>query len=119
MKMNYFVFGTNAIGKAIAFYDSLFQGSGFTKVHSEGRMTIWAKGDCMFGIAEPYDGNAATNGNGTMLGLNVDVPEEVDRLYKLALELGGTCEGEPGLRMGRRSAYVRDLDKNKICLFAN
>lgn len=117
MKMNYFLFGTNDIRKAIDFYDTLFDGSGLNKVHSEGRMTIWANEDFMFGVAEPYDGNAATNGNGTMLGLNLGSAEEIDRFYNTALELGGTSEGEPGIRMGRYSAYVRDLDKNKICLF--
>lgn len=117
MKINYFVFGTNDMEKAIGFYDAFFEGSGVNKVHSEGRMTVWADAEFMFGIAEPFDGNAATNGNGTMLGLNLDSSDEVDRLYKKALALGGVSEGEPGIRSGRYSAYVRDLDKNKICLF--
>ena len=39
------------------------------------------------------------------------------RVYKKALEVGGTDEGKPEIRSGRFSAYVRDLDKNKICIF--
>ncbi len=115
--MNYFVFGTNHMQKAIQFYDLLFENTGVNKVHSEGRMTVWANEEFMFGIAEPFDGNQATNGNGTMLGLNVGSKEEVTRLYTKALEIGGTSEGEPEVRSGRYSAYIRDLDQNKVCLF--
>lgn len=117
MKMNYFVFGTNDKKKAVEFYDAFFEGCGLSKMHDEGRMTLWANEDMMFAIAEPFDGKAASNGNGTMLGFNVSSAAEVDRLYAKALELGGVSEGEPELRSGRYSAYVRDLDKNKICLF--
>jgi len=80
-------------------------------------MTLWANEDFMFAIAEPFNGEDATSGNGTMLGFNLDSSTEVDRLYKKVLALGGTDDGEPGIRSGRYSAYVRDLDKNKICLF--
>ena len=36
-------------------------------------------------------------------------------LHKKAIELGGTCEGEPNQKGPRFSGYVRDLDRNKIC----
>lgn len=117
MKMNYFVFGTNNMQQAIRFYDALFEGSQINKVHSEGRMTLWAGEEFMFAVAEPFDGETATSGNGTMIGFNLGSSSEVEKLYKKALELGGKDEGEPGVRSGRFSAYVRDLDKNKICLF--
>ena len=117
MKLNYFVFGTNHLKAAISFYDEIFAGSGVSKIHSEGRMTIWAGDGFMFGVAEPFNGEPATFGNGTMLGINLDSASEIDRLYKKVLELGGTDEGEPGIRVGRYSAYVRDLDHNKICFF--
>ena len=71
----------------------------------------------MFGIAERFNEESASNGNGTMLGLNVGSSFEIERLYKKALALGGVCAGEPRIRSDRYSAYIRDLDKNKICLF--
>ncbi len=117
MKMNYFIFGTNNMQQAIRFYDALLESTGINRVHSEGRMTLWAGEDFMFAVAEPFDGEAATNGNGTMVGFNLDSSAEVERLHKTALEMGGTDEGEPRTRSGRFSAYVRDLDRNKICLF--
>jgi predicted lactoylglutathione lyase len=117
MKMNYFVFGTNDMDAAVAFYDALFADDGPARLHSGGRMTLWGGDDFMFALAEPFDAEPATRGNGTMLGLNVKSSDAVESLYRRALELGGTSEGEPGVRSGRFSAYIRDLDGNKICLF--
>ena len=117
MKMNYFVFGTNDKQKAVSFYEAFFEGCGLAKLHDEGRMTLWANEELMFAIAEPFDEQVASNGNGTMVGFNVNSSEEVDNLYQKALKLGGTSEGEPSIRSGMYSAYIRDLDKNKICLY--
>ena len=69
-------------------------------------------------IIKPYDEKAATVGNGVMVALIVDSTEKVDRIYKKALELGGTDEGGPGFRMGNfYAAYFRDLDGNKLNAF--
>ena len=100
---------------ATRFYDLLFEGIGLNKVAPTERMTYWLGEDFAFAVAIPFDENPATNGNGTMVGFNVGTAEEVKRLYKRAIELGGACEGEPNQRGPRFSAYVRDLDKNKIC----
>lgn len=115
--MNYFVFGTNSMDKAVAFYDELFSDCGLNKLHGQGRMTLWGNEDFMFALAEPFDEKPASNGNGTMLGLHVDSIEEVNRLHQKALDLGGASEGEPKIRSNMHSAYVRDLDKNKICFY--
>jgi uncharacterized glyoxalase superfamily protein PhnB len=117
MKMNYFVLGTNNMQLAVKFYDELFEGGEMKKLHAEGRMTLWGGNDFMFALAEPFDGKEATVGNGTMVGFNIGSSSEVVRLYNKALIIGGIDEGKPGIRSGRFSAYVRDLDKNKICLF--
>jgi len=100
--------------EAIKFYDSLFEHTELNQVFSTERMTFWQCEDFTFAIANPFDGEPANNGNGSMIGLNVGSAEEVERLYAKALELGGTCEGEPGQRGPKYSAYIRDLDKNKI-----
>jgi len=119
MKMNYFVFGTNNKEKAVAFYDELFDGCGLNKIQGQGRMTLWGNEEFMFAIAEPFDENPASNGNGTMLGFHVDSTEEVNRLHKKALDLGGMSEGEPRIRSNMHSAYIRDLDNNKICFYTS
>ncbi|WP_395373439.1 VOC family protein [Marinicella sp. W31] len=115
MKMNYCVVGTNNMQAAIKFYDALFEDLGLEKMIPSERMTYWLGEDFAFSVAIPFDEKPATNGNGTMVGFSMGVPEKVIKLYKKALELGGICEGEPNQRGPRFSAYVRDLDKNKIC----
>ncbi len=114
--MNYFVVGTNQMEAATQFYDELFAQAGLVKMTPAARMTYWLGEDFAFALAIPFDGEAATAGNGTMVGFSVGSAEEVTRLYHKALALGGRCEGAPGQRGPRFSAYVRDLDRNKICL---
>ncbi|EEX92523.1 VOC family protein [Vibrio orientalis] len=115
MKMNYFVVGTNNMQKATQFYDSLFEQSKLEKVVPTKRMTYWLGDDFAFAAALPFNEAPATNGNGTMVGFSVGSADEVTRMYDKAIELGAACEGEPGQRGPRFSAYVRDLDRNKIC----
>lgn len=117
MKMNYFVVGTNNKEASTKFYDSLFEQTELNQVLSTERMTFWQGGDFAFAIATPFDEKPATHGNGTMIGFDVGSTEEVQRLHEKAVELGGTCEGQPNQRGPRFSAYVRDLDKNKLCFF--
>ena len=56
------------------------------------RFIAWSTGPGSpgFSICHPYDGNAATVGNGVMIALAVDSRDKVDALYARALELGGT-----------------------------
>ncbi len=117
MKMSYFVVGTNDMEASTKFYDALFEQSDVQPALPQGRMTYWLGQDFAFAVARPFNEEPATHGNGTMLGLDVGSTDEVRRLHKLAIELGGSCEGEPDQRGPYFSAYVRDLDQNKLCLF--
>ncbi len=115
MKMNYFVVGTNDMVAAKTFYDALFAQSGLQSMSPSERMTYWLGEDFAFAVAKPFDTKPATNGNGTMVGFCFSGEEEVKRVHALAMELGGTCEGAPNQRGPKFSAYVRDLDGNKMC----
>ena len=115
MKMNYFVVGTNNMEASNKFYGALFAQSGLQRISPSDRMTYWIGEDFAFATATPFDTKPATNGNGTMLGFCVETQGEVKRLYALAIELGGFCEGAPGQRGPKFSAYVRDLGGNKLC----
>ncbi len=115
MKMNYFVVGTNDMEAARSFYDALFAQAGLQSISPSERMTYWMGDDFAFAAAIPFDQAPATRGNGTMVGFKVGPPEEVERMHGLAIQLGGTCEGTPGQRGPKYSAYVRDLDGNKLC----
>lgn len=118
MKMHYTVLGTNDLEAARKFYNALFEGAEITQIGATDRMVYWQIGEAAFAIAAPFDGHAATSGNGTMIGFDAGSAEEVDRLFKLALDLGGADEGAPSQKGPRYSGYVRDLDHNKLCLFA-
>ena len=115
--MRHVVLGTNNIESAIEYYNALFEGVGEFKTFNADRMHYWLFEDFTFAIAIPFDENPATNGNGTMIGFDMGTVEEVQRLYKRAIELGGTCEGEPSEKGPRFSGYVRDLDNNKLCFY--
>jgi predicted lactoylglutathione lyase len=67
----------------------------------------------------PYDGKPATVGNGVMVALAAGSRDNVDALYRKAMELGGKDEGPPGPRghSGFYAAYFRDLDGNKLNAF--
>lgn len=117
MKMNYVVLGTNNMKASVEFYDSLFEQTELNQIAATDRMTFWQGGDFAFAIALPFNEEPASNGNGTMVGFDVGSTEEVKRLHQKAIDLGGTSEGAPDLRGPRFSAYVRDLDKNKLCFY--
>lgn len=116
MKMNYFVVGTNDMDASKVFYDALFKDQGLQTFSPSDRMTYWMGDDFAFATAIPFDTKPATNGNGTMVGFCVGSKDDVERLHEMAIKLGGTCEGAPNQRGPKFSAYVRDLDGNKLCL---
>ena len=118
--IGYTTIGTNNLEKATAFYDALFAELGAGRFMDEERFVGWAvaPGQPVFSVCLPYDGNAATVGNGVMIALTVDSNEKVDALYAKAMELGCADEGPPGLRMdGFYAGYFRDLDGNKLNVF--
>ena len=97
------------------FYDALFEGAGLQSISPSDRMSYWIGDDFAFATAIPFDTKPATHGNGTMVGFCVGAKRDVERMHSLALKLGGTCEGLPNQRGPKFSAYVRDLDGNKLC----
>jgi len=116
----YTTLGTNDFARAAAFYDALFVEIGGKRLMDFGRLVAWGVDPAqpMFAICTPYDGKPATAGNGTMVALGVKNPQQVDALYKKALELGGTDEGPAGPRgPDFYIAYFRDLDGNKLNFF--
>jgi len=123
--IGYVVLGTNDLARAASFYDSLLAEMGVTRMMQLGdRGHAWAASmdKPMLCIMKPYDGRPATVGNGVMVGIAADSREQVDRIHRKALELGGTDEGPPGLRAdggeGFYAAYFRDLDGNKLDVFS-
>ena len=115
--IGYVTLGTNAIDKAAAFYDALFESIGASRVFETDTFIAWGTSMATpaLSIGKPFDGNPATVGNGVMVAIALDSAERVDAFHAKALELGGTDEGAPGARTETFYAgYFRDLDGNKL-----
>jgi catechol 2,3-dioxygenase-like lactoylglutathione lyase family enzyme len=119
--IGYVTLGTNDIERAAVFYDELLKLVGAGRFMETEKFIAWAVAPDKpaLSVTRPYDGNAATVGNGVMVALVVMTPEQVDAIHAKALELGGTDEGAPGPRgdSGFYAAYFRDLDGNKLNAF--
>jgi hypothetical protein len=118
--LGYGTVGSNRLAEAKAFYDTLFASVGIQSVfeHPSGGR-IYGKGNSLvFGVLGPFDGKAATVGNGSMFAFAFRTRAEVDAFHAQALKLGGKDEGAPGLRgEGFYFSYFRDLDGNKLCAY--
>ena len=69
-------------------------------------------------VMKPFDGQAATVGNGVMAAIVVDSPDKVDRVYQKAMALGAKDEGPAGPRGDSfHEGYFRDPDGNKLNVF--
>lgn len=126
--IGYVTVGTNNIDKARAYYASLLSTIGSKELmrldQAPNAFTLYgsAMGKPGLAVVKPHDGKAATVGNGVMVAIALDSRAKVDALHAKALELGGTCEGKPGVRgeegpQAFYGAYFRDLDGNKLCAF--
>ncbi len=119
--IGYVTLGTNDLEKAVAFYDELFATIGAGRFLETDLFVAWATAPEQAGLSvtKPFDGQAATVGNGVMVALVLDSKDKVDAFYEKAITLGATCEGKPGPRNidGFYAGYFRDLDGNKLNAF--
>lgn len=119
--IGYVTLGTNNYDAAAKFYDELLAVIGASRFMESDRFIAWAVSPTQpsLGIIKPFDGQAATVGNGTMVSLVVNSREKVDALHAKALALGGKDEGPAGPRgdSGFYAGYFRDLDGNKLNVF--
>lgn len=116
--ISHFNIGTNNIEAAEAFYSELLKLVNGALLFKNERMLFFGFGEqsAKLAVNLPHDGQPATVGNGCMVALAGTGREHVDAVYAKAIELGGTCEGAPGERLGGAvyGAYFRDLDGNKF-----
>jgi len=118
--VGYITLGTRDLARGAKFYDAIAKEFGVERMMETERFIAWGKpgGGAGIGLTLPYDGKAASVGNGVMVGLEAKDKAHVDRIYKLALSMGGTDEGPPGPRgEGFYAGYFRDPDGNKLNAF--
>lgn len=119
--IGYTTVGTNDFERALTFYDSLLSQLEAKRLYSNEREAYWGHtpDGVKFAVVRPFDGEPASAGNGSMVALRAENRQQVERVHRSALELGGTDEGAPGPR-GTGSffgAYFRDPDGHKVCVF--
>jgi catechol 2,3-dioxygenase-like lactoylglutathione lyase family enzyme len=126
--IGYVTLGSDDMPRARAYYDELLGTIGAKRImefgDDLGGFTMWGTGFDKPGLAvtNPYNKQPAVAGNGNMSAIPMDKRAKVDAFYAKALELGGTCEGPPGLRgddgpQAFYGAYFRDPDGNKLAAF--
>ncbi len=118
--IGYVTLGTNDLPRAAAYYDALLAEVGAKRMMDFGRGYAWGVSmeAPMLGIMKPFDGQAASAGNGAMVAFAVATRADVDRVYAKAMALGSKDEGPAGPRgEGFYAGYFRDLDGNKLNVF--
>ncbi len=120
--IGYVTLGTNDLPRAAAFYDKVAASLGYGRMMEEGEFIAWGdfeSGTAGLAATKPFDGEAASVGNGTMVALMVDSPDKVKDVYDIAIAEGAQDEGAPGPRGedGFYAGYFRDLDGNKLNVF--
>ena len=106
--------------RAAAFYDAIAREMGVGRMMETEQFIAWGRpdGSAGIGVTAPFDGRAASVGNGVMVALAAVDRGHVDRLPAVALASGGSDEGAPGERWpGFYAAYFRDPDGNKLNAF--
>lgn len=118
--IGYITLGTNDLQRGAAFYDSLFAELNVGRMMETEQFIAWngINDGAGIGLAKPFNGQEATAGNGNMVAFQLESPEQVDKMYRKAIELGASCEGPAGPRGEQFYAgYFRDLDGNKCNFF--
>jgi catechol 2,3-dioxygenase-like lactoylglutathione lyase family enzyme len=117
--------GCTDLARAAAFYDAVLTPIGLVRrsVTPDGGppAVCWIMPDQplpRFYVYIPFDGNAASAGNGSMVAFAAPSSTAVDAAHAAGLKTGGTDDGAPGPRdrygAGYYAGYLRDPDGNKV-----
>lgn len=119
--IGYVTIGVSDMERAKAFYSDLLGDLGAKVLLDMGRIAFIGKSmrEPMLAVCIPFNEEPNHPGNGNMLAIHPGSKEAVDAHYKKAIDLGATCDGEPGQRIPNQfyGAYVKDPDGNKLAFF--
>lgn len=121
--ISYITIGASDIDRAGVFYDAVLGALGSARQWRQGDWIGYGPDEdhATLMICTPENGQPAKAGNGIMVGLKAETPEQVHAFHAAALAHGGECAGPPGPRPaygeGYYLAYVRDPDGNKLAAF--
>lgn len=111
--------GADDVARAGAFYDAVLATLGIVREFRHGPAIAYrGDGPGRFFVMTPFDGAAASAGNGVHVAFAAPTRGHVDAFHAAALAAGGSDEGAPGLRPRYHEhyygAYVRDPEGNKL-----
>ncbi|WP_321869806.1 VOC family protein [Paraburkholderia tropica] len=127
--LSYIMLGSNDIPASDKFYTALLAPLGYEKAELGADKVVFSlpdvpdryNGPGAVYIAKPFNGEAATVGNGSMTAFRTTSKEKVEELHAAGLLAGGTDDGGPGFRDIYGDdfyvAYLRDPLGNKVALF--
>jgi catechol 2,3-dioxygenase-like lactoylglutathione lyase family enzyme len=116
----YVTIGSNDMPRSVRFYDAVLSALGHAKQFDEHGFAGYGPSpeQPQVFLGRPFDGNAATVGNGMMVAFEAKTRAQVRDFHAAALATGGRDEGGPGVREHYApdfyAAYVRDPEGNKL-----
>lgn len=128
--IGYVCVGSNDIPRAKSFYAAFLSALGYSVKEGpeglsyslpvpEGQRPLLPD----YYVKPPFNGQAASIGNGTMVAFEVTSQAQVRTLHAAALAAGGTDEGKPGFRADYGPhfyvSYLRDPDGNKVAIYSS
>ena len=91
----YTMVGATDLPRAIGFYDPIFAVLGLEPCWRDDNSSCWGvKADPRsprFFVGYPFDGGAASVGNGAMSAFWAETTDQIERCHALALAGGGAC----------------------------
>ena len=126
----YICVGADDMDAAERFYSAFLPALGYALEYYHGDLSYippTAEGERQvspdFYVKRPFDGGAASTGNGVMVAFEAEGQAQVRALHAAALAAGGTDEGAPGFRADYGPTfyvgYLRDPQGNKVALFSS
>lgn len=111
--------GVPAIAAGRSFYDKLMAVLGCRCLAASERLAAYGQERPAFLLLTPFDGAAASAGNGAHVAFKAASREVVEAFHAAGLAAGGTDEGAPGVRDAYPmpnvfAAYLRDPFGNKL-----
>lgn len=126
--LSYITVGADDVPRSGRFYTAILTPLGYQKTEAADGIEFTApdvpgrpNGLAAVYVKKPWDGKAATVGNGSMTAFRAETHEMVRSLHAAGLEAGGADEGAPGFRDEYSDhfyvGYLRDPLGNKVAIF--
>lgn len=116
--------GVDNITAGCDFYDKVLACVGAQRLATFEHLAAYGVDKVEFLLILPHDGATASAGNGCHIAFSAPDQDSVKRFHTMAINLGASCEGAPGIREAYPkadvfAAYLRDPFGNKVEVLHN